>query len=460
MSRVAGTSRAWSAVLVFAAGSIAVASALLSYLVSPVAVIGLFIGAIGLWAIASFKIGAILLLMLSLPLGRLTLTELGPVPVSPVTALAGALVLIWLCRLLIGQEKLEASWMQLPLAVFLLCGVLSFYWAADTVIAAKIAFIFVMGAAVYMVVSHTVRSAEEVRAIIWTIAIATGLIGSYAVAAEVGIIGGVSEIQIYDSGESYSRVEGLFTHPNQLGGFLALTIPLLTALTVSERSSWMRALGYLLIAVSVAGLALTYSRGAWVGTGLGLLILLPVLRRGAWLVPGVALVGAVASSSAILERLQSIASFNSDSAVTGRFEFWSVALKLVAENPLSGIGLGNWYTVYGTLPIQNLPRLPYSLEVPAQAHNLFLNLAVEIGLVGAGAFILMLGFAFYGAVKIISASTGRTQIWTTGICAGLAAMVAQNLIDVTIYQGFMVLVLFTYLGLLETMRRFEKSEAI
>lgn len=445
--------------MVFVAGSIAVASALLSYLVSPVALIGLFMGAIGLWAIASFRIGAILLLMLSLPLGRLTLTELGPAPVSPVTMLAGALVLIWLWRVLVGQEKIEASWIQFPMAVFLLCGVLSFYWAADTVIAAKIAFIFVMGAAIYLVVSHTVRSVEEVRAILWTIAIATGFIGSYAVAAEIGIIGGVSEIQVYDSSESYSRVEGLFTHPNQLGGFLALTIPLLTALTVSERSVWMRILGYLLIAVSVAGLALTYSRGAWVGTGLGLLILLPVLRRGARLVPGVALVGAVASSSAILERVQSIASFNSDSAVTGRFEFWSVALRLVAERPLSGIGLGNWYTVYGTLPIQNLPRLPYSLEIPAQAHNLFLNLAVEIGLIGAGAFVLMLVFAFYKAVKVIHASTGRTKIWATGICAGLAAMIVHNMVDVTIYQGFMVLILFTYLGLLEAMGRFEKSEA-
>ena len=460
MSKMAGTHRAWSIALVSAAGFVAVASVLLSYLVSPVVVIGLILGAIGLWAITSFKIGAILLLLLSLPLGRLTLVELGPVPVSPVTALAALLVAIWLWRVLVGQERLEASWMQLPLAAFLLCGVMSLYWASDTVIAVKILFIFAMGAAVYLVVSHTVRSTEEVRAILWAIAITTGLIGAYAVAAEIGIIGGVSEIQIYDSGESYSRVEGLFTHPNQLGGFLALTIPLVTALTISERSFWKRVPGYLLIAVAAAGLALTYSRGAWVGTGMGLLILLVVLRRGAWLIPGIGLVGAVTSSGAILERLQSIASFNSDGAVTGRFEFWAVALRLVAENPLSGIGLGNWSTVYGTLMIQNLPFLPYDQEVPASAHNLFLNLAVEIGLVGAGAFFLVLVCAFYKASKTIHASTGRTKIWATGIAAGLTAMVAHNLVDVTIYQGFMALVLFACLGLLEAIERLGKNEAV
>ena len=460
MDETAGTRWAWSVVLVSTAVFIAVASVFLSYYVSPVVVVGLLVGAIGLWVIASFKTGAILLLLLSLPMGRITLAEFGPVPVSPVTMLVAVLAAVWLWRVLVGSDKVEMSWMQLPLAGFLLCGVLSLYRAADTVIAAKIIFIFAMGAAVYLAVSHMVRSTEEVRAILWAIAITTGFVGSYAVAAEIGVVGGVSEIQVYDSGESYSRVEGLFTHPNQLGGFLALTIPLVAALIASERSSWKRIAGYLLVAIAVAGLGLTYSRGAWVSTGIGLLILLVVLRRGSWLIPGLALIGAVASSGAVLERLQSIASFNSDSAVTSRFDFWAVALRLIAEHPFSGIGLGNWYTVYDTLQIQNLPRLPYSLEVPAQAHNLFLNLAAEIGLIGVGAFVLMLGVAFYKASKIVRTSAGQVRIWTTGIGAGLVAMVAQNFIDVTIYQGFMVIVLFTYLGLLEAMEHFKKSEVV
>jgi O-antigen ligase len=125
-----------------------------------------------------------------------------------------------------------------------------------------------------------------------------------------------------------------------------------------------------------------------------LLILLPVLKRGFWLILGAVLVGMVTSSDAVLARLESIAAAGSDPALMERLAIWGMAFRLVAEHPLLGVGLGNFQAAYGRLMVPDLPLLAYPLELPEHAHNLFLNLAVEVGLVGVSAFAWLLAVAF------------------------------------------------------------------
>lgn len=450
MSRAAGIPLGWGAGALAAGALVAAVSTLLAYLVSPAVVIGLFAGAVGLWLVLRIRAGAILLLPLSLPLGRLTFAELGPVPLSPVTALVGLLALAWVWRSLTEEEEIRFSALQPPLLLFLLTGVAGLYGAEDTAVAAKIFFIFAMGATVYVVASQTIRSPGEVRGILWAVAIAAGAVGLYGAVTGLGGTG----IESYGDTGSYVRAEGLFTHPNQLGGFLALTIPPVAALAVSERAPWLRAAAYLLISAAFLGLVLTYSRGAWVGTGAGLLALFLVLRRGSWLLPGAILVGAFATSGAVLERLGSISTAGSDPAFTSRFDIMRASLMLVTEHPFLGVGLGNFQAAYGGLMVPNLPLLSYSLEVPPQAHNLFVNLAVEVGLVGAVAFVAILAVAFSKVLRIYRAGEPRTRVLVLGIAAGLGATLVHNIVDVTIYQGFMVILFFAYLGMLDAMERF------
>ncbi len=437
-----------------AGGIVAAASTLLAYWTSPAVVAGIFVGAVGLWIALHFRIGVLVLLLLSLPLGRLTLAELGPVPVSPVTALVGVLVMVWLWQSLVEKDEIKFSWMQLPLIVFLLVGVVGLYGALDTGVAARTLIVFAMGATVYVVTSQMIRSPEEMRKVVWAVAVATAAMGLYAVATGLGESG----VQSYSGQQSEVRTEGLFTHPNQLGGFLALAIPPVAALAVSEAVLWRRALGYLLFAAALLGLVLTYSRGAWIGTSVGLLVLVLMLRKGSWLLPGAILAGAF-TSGAILERLRSISTAGSDPAVTNRFEIMETALRLITEHPFFGVGLGNFPAAYGSLMVSNLPMLSYSLEVPPHAHNLLVNLAVEVGLVGLLAFVAMLAAATLKALRAYRTGEPRTRALALGIAAGLGATMIHNLVDVTVYQGFTAILFFAYLGMLDATDRFSGGRA-
>lgn len=444
----------WTIGAVLLAALAAAASTLLGYLVSPAAVAGLLAGGAGFWVALRYRTGALVLLPLSLPLGRLTFAEVGPVPLSPVTALVCLIGLAWAWRSLIGKEKIRPSALQLPLALFLLAGVAGLYGAQDAVAGAKAFFIFAMGATVYLVASQSIRSPGEIRSFLWAVAVAAAAVGLYG--AVTGL--GGSGVESYGTAENYVRAEGLFTHPNQLGGFLALTIPPVAALAVSERSPWLRVAAYALVSAALLGLVLTYSRGAWVGTGVGLIALLPALRKASWILPGAVLAGAFATSGAVLERLGSIAEAGSDPAVTSRFDIMRASLNLVAENPLLGVGLGNFQAAYGDLMVQNLPLLSYSLGVPPQAHNLFVNLAAEVGLVGLLAFLAILVVTSTKLAKIYRDGDVRTRTLALGMAAGLFATIVHNLVDVTIYQGFVAILFFSYLGILDAADGMDGSE--
>ena len=443
--------------MLFSAALTAAASVLLAYWVtpagyywiSPVVVASLPLLVVGFWVIQRYRVGALVLLLLCLPLGRLTFAEV----LSPVTVLAAVMLAVWLWRVLTGSERIEFSHMQLPLVIFLLCGVVGIYGALDVGIAVKILSIFVMGASVYLVASQTVRSLDEAQAVLWAAAGGVGIIALYT--AVPAMTEGAPSVQAYQGGGSYDRAEALFGSPNLLGGFLALAIPPIVALAASENLWWRRLSGYLLAIAAIVALAFTYSRGAWIGTAVGLLVLLPVLKR-AWLALGIALTAAITTTVGnVLVRVQSVASAGRDPAFTSRLDMWDTALGLVAEHPLRGVGLGNFQSAYGNLMVPDLPVIPYSLTLPEQAHNLFLNLAVEVGLVGAGAFAWLLAVAFLRTWQVRHFADRRVKIWSVGLAAGLVALLIHTTVEVVVYQGFAAILLFAFLGMMDALIRLD-----
>ena len=96
----------------------------------------------------------------------------------------------------------------------------------------------------------------------------------------------------------------------------------------------------------------------------------------------------------ISERFSTVTDPQSDDSVNERVNFSLAAISSIKENPILGIGIGNWKIKSIDLNkdiIQNY-RVPYFV------HNDFLQLAAEIGVIGG---LLYLFFVFYPVVLII-----------------------------------------------------------
>ena len=192
----------------------------------------------------------------------------------------------------------------------------------------------------------------------------------------------------------------LMGNANALGTTMLVIIPFALGRMFSERRILFRLIWTSYSIAAVIVVFLTLSRGAWLGllAALSTLLILslqsrnllsPVQLRRRWtaltltnrlmvsgaiaiaVIAAVILMGLITNSFSIRERRAEL-----------RGEIWKSALLQFAEKPLTGRGLftfGFHFSRHVSLP----PALPY-----AHAHNLPLNIAAELGILGIIALIV------------------------------------------------------------------------
>ncbi len=216
---------------------------------------------------------------------------------------------------------------------------------------------------------------------------------------------------------------------NALG--TALLVPLLLGLGLSLRTQTVW--GYLMAAgvdVLILGLAFTTSRGAWLGTAFGMLSFFWLTRlRYSWRevavlvcvgLVAVILIGLERASPALVQRASSIvdASRHQDRIALGKS-----ARAIFEDHPIIGTGLNTFSIVYPKY------RFPGDPNPPTQpfAHNVFLNMAAEGGILGLVAFTAtmlwggLMGWRWYRA----SVSREETMVSAIVLSAFLGTLVHQ-----------------------------------
>jgi putative inorganic carbon (hco3(-)) transporter len=234
-------------------------------------------------------------------------------------------------------------------------------------------------------------------------------------------------------------------HPNTAGYLFSMSIPLAAALVLAERG-WLRWLGAASCAAQVAGLILTYSRGAWLGWGAAMLFLLALTKRWKALL-GVLMVPLllVIFLEPLRSRALSVTNPSVDPAIRDRMRFMGDTLELGYNNPLGGIG-------YGRGRLKEALRHTYKGTVDENspiwhAHNVYIELFAETGLMGLGAFLWLLGRAHFEMLRLANRSHGGERIWVLGLAAGWIAAAVTGFGDVPFYHHETRIFFFTLLAL-------------
>jgi len=117
-----------------------------------------------------------------------------------------------------------------------------------------------------------------------------------------------------------------------------------------------------------------------------------------------------------------LSQYQSDDTWSGRLSNWQGARKVIASHPILGVGAGNYAEA----------ALDYSESVQAHsvrkeklsgvAHNIFLSVASQSGLVGLILFLGILFFAFKTAIPIAQGSDLGTGILLALIVSMIAGL--------------------------------------
>jgi O-antigen ligase len=194
-------------------------------------------------------------------------------------------------------------------------------------------------------------------------------------------------------GHTFMRTIGTFPDPHMLSFYLGMTAPLAIGLALAHSTKRKFFLGSTAI-ILLADL-LTFSRGGYLGLIAGLFFILTLQfihwskRTQKIIFILLFTVILIIIASPIGTRLAS--SFNvGEGSNQGRIAMWKAASALIIEHPLTGVGLGNY-----SLAI--LPSAHY--RDPIYAHNLFLDIAAETGVLNACIFALIIFLSFFAFLR-------------------------------------------------------------
>lgn len=283
-----------------------------------------------------------------------------------------------------------------------------------------------------LMMTHVVTDKQKLDGLFWTMIIASLILGlqSYNMPRSAFVQGRLEGIGGADFGDS-----------NRFGGFMAGMLFIIGVQFLNSGKAG-KLLCFVAGGFTANAVVLTRSRGALLGIAGGMLaaaIFAPKKYR-IKLILAMVLAGIGVFSltdERAVERIGTITAEEEerDSSAQSRLEIWHGGMKMLLDNPLFGVGPGNFY--------QNIGK--YQPKHPGRdAHNTFVRCGGELGLPGITLFVLIIVNAILMLSRCIKAcmenasETRKDLMWKAyGGMTGMAAMITYGMTGTLVYTEFL-----------------------
>jgi putative inorganic carbon (hco3(-)) transporter len=354
-------------------------------------------------------------------------TFAGPVKLTTSAALMAIIVLTWVTRHWLAAPP---TWQSTPLdiPVLLFAGATLFsvtgiggHWEVQAVGLLKAA----GGFLIFFIATQSLRRKTDVWLVLGAI---FGISLIQAATTALPLVNGTLTIG------PTNRASGSLLDANLFAGYLVLVMPLAIAVGVAFRSRWMIWPSLVVTLTFAIALIATWSRSGWldmiVATGI-LLLLWPEQRRRVLAVTGsvAVILLAVGLFAPIGVRLGP--GEGPLPELADRWSIWVAAVQITIHHPL-GVGVGNF----------GYYLLSYGARGASHAHNLFLNILAERGVIGLAAFVLVL-VSLSRTLKhaLEKTANGFDRALVVGLIATFGGYLVHSIFDAT-YYDYKVLLLF------------------
>ena len=249
----------------------------------------------------------------------------------------------------------------------------------------------------------------------------------------------------------FPRLLGDGIHANVMAGVLTVFLPIPFSQLLFSSSARPTNFGHLRLSaktiqfgLSMATaiiffiLVITQSRGGLLGmAGSGIVLLFMRFRRlripilGATLVIALLLILRLALPNAgppaVQQFLQSLLSVRASSSAELRYEAWQRAWYMIQDFPITGIGMGSYKVISDVM----YPTFVSPESLP-HAHNLFLQIAVDLGLPGLLAW-LAAWVVVIRACIILRTGSQSSPALAAGLFASQVALGVHGLLDAPVW---------------------------
>lgn len=201
----------------------------------------------------------------------------------------------------------------------------------------------------------------------------------------------------------------IYQNPNDFAALTLLQFSMAVGLAITEPRGWVRWAARAGVVVLPLVVLLTQSRGAFIALTAMITVMIAMQRgRRVRVIASIFIVGTLVATvipSSAWERFRALshatstatlAEVDSEGSASNRYAVWTVAFRIIANNPILGVGLGGYGYAHSAYTLSST-ELAGGARGYRDTHSTYLNLAAEVGIPGLLLFLAMIGITLHHA---------------------------------------------------------------
>ena len=344
----------------------------------------------------------------------------------------------------IKEEKIKCSrnFLNLYILLFILFAAISIILNNSLLISQRDFLVFLSYFLIYFLVRNNIKTKETLKFSLKLFFITVSLMSLYLIIQYYGFDPFLSDI---------SRLTSTLGNRNYVSGYLALVFPVTLSLFLIESKKRNKILYIAVLLITYTAIIICHTRAIWIALFFSLILFIYLLSRykitiilrdnKRWLIILLSLFLLITltystdnplNRSSITAAERAVSTFDMrGSSLRARLLIWNSTIDMIKDKPLFGSGLGTFplhYLNYQADFLQNNPDYLQFLGKAAEAHNEYLQIWAEMGIIGLLSFLLII-IIFYrtnlDSIKKIKTIEGKIII--IGLISGVTVTLVHSI---------------------------------
>lgn len=362
-------------------------------------------------------------------------------PTMALAALSAVILVLYILNVFLGRI-VPRKFDILDWSVFLfgVCYFISSVFSYSKTQNIQTAVLFVVFMSVFFILRNLLNTEKRLNLFIKIFLFSALIVGLYGIYQYVtgNVVMNSAWVDKDSFGDLTIRVYSTFTNPNVFGEYLVVAISVCVGMLWKAKGALGKIYYIFVAGVLMLSLILTSSRGAMLGLLIALCIFIIFSEKRLLIL---ILLGAIAMPfvlpESIWSRLSSVITL-SDTSSLYRISIYKACINIIREYWITGIGVGAFPLIY--------PEFSYSAANAYHAHNLFLNVFIELGFLGFGLLILSAVLFMQNIYYGIKSGIRKYGFLLGGILGGFIGIMMQGMTDYIWHDYRIVLLFWIILG--------------
>ena len=352
--------------------------------------------------------------------------------------------------------------LNLPIFLFMLIMSISLLESKFFITSLRDYLIFLSYFLIYFLIINNIENNHQFYAFVKLFFIVSFIVSSYTIMQYYGL-------------DPYLRELGGLTstigQKNLISNYLALIFPLVFSFFLLEEIKKNKIFFFLLLSIIYTVLMICQSRGIWISIFFTLLIgiyfiynlrIIKVFQENRkWLIylliTFLTITVIYSTNNPLNKSLltvpqRALSTFDElDPSINTRLLIWRNTYQMIKDKPLLGLGIGTFkmnYLDYQAEFLKNNPDYIKYWTFPRDAHNEYLQIGAELGLLGLGIFIAII-FIFYSTTLnfLRKEKNSKNRLVSWGLLMGISCFLIHSLFSFPLHVPALGSTFFTIIGL-------------